>query len=192
MKKFLAMIMSMALLVTMSVTVFAAENPATNVGGDTGISVTGTYVSSDVNAKVSVTVAWESMSFTYNAATVGEWDPTDHSYSNGTDAGWAESGNKITVTNHSNVDVTAAFSFKAAVGLTLTGTFVGTSSVGNAAITENAVTLKAGVLNAYENADKVEAKFSFGADEFLPEDWTAGNEIGTVTVSISTTANSTT
>jgi hypothetical protein len=72
---------------------------------------------------VSVDVAWGEMEFTYTPATQGTWNPTTHSYDGGSEAGWSAIGNEISVTNHSNVGVTASFAFDTAEGLEIKGGF---------------------------------------------------------------------
>ena len=191
MKKIVSLILALALVMSMSITAFATENTGTltDTSNNKEITVTGTYNAGGSAAnKVSVTITWENMSFTYNAASQGEWNPTSHTYTGSTTAGWAESSNKITVTNHSNVDVNATFTFAKANAVTteLTGSFSGTSTVGKAAITNGTVKLNAGVVNEVDNADKVEAKLALTGS--LPENWTADNTIGTVTVAIATVA----
>ena len=85
----------------------------------TTINVAGKYAeSSDI---VSVDISWGAMEFTYNK---GNWDPQKHEYTNETGKNaWTANGNTITVTNHSNVDVTASFGFAKADGTNISGIF---------------------------------------------------------------------
>lgn len=179
MKKILSLVLALALVMSLSVTAFAAET-ATSTGGDSTITVKGTYNGTASSETVSVDIAWDAMSFTYNAASQGTWVPGDHSYSGAAAESWSATGNTITVTNHSNVAVTASFAFAkdSAVTTELTGSF----TYGDKTATENAVTLAAGVVNGYDSADKVVATLAMNGS--LPADWTAGNTIGTVTVTI--------
>ena len=66
-------------------------------------------------AVFSVDLSWGNMEFTYNPGSQGEWDPETHSYKEGTAiaSGWTcdENADRITVTNHSNVAVTATAMF---------------------------------------------------------------------------------
>lgn len=58
--------------------------------------------------RISVDIAWGSMEFTYSD---GTWNPETYTYEN---VGWkpaSEGGNKISVTNHSNVKILAAYHF---------------------------------------------------------------------------------
>ena len=78
-------------------------------------------VSFDVKAKYSagvvadvyaVDIEWGSMEFEYKSAGT-TWDPDKHEYVTTTEASWTESGNDITVTNHSNKPITATLSYTA-------------------------------------------------------------------------------
>lgn len=184
MKKFFALILALTMAVSVSVTAFAAAGSETNTGADTSIPVSGTYNAVSEEQVVSVDISWEAMNFTYTADTKGTWNPSTHTYINATNASWSADGNKITVTNHSNVDVKAGFAFTKDTSITneLTGTFAGTSTVGQTAIADDgSVTLKAGVENQPDDADKVVATLTLKGS--LPKD--TNKEIGTVTVSIS-------
>ena len=72
------------------------------------------------NNVVSVDINWGAMEFTYNK---GTWDPVNHEYVNSTGEAWTAEGNTITVTNHSNVDVTASFEFVKADNTNIIGMF---------------------------------------------------------------------
>jgi hypothetical protein len=77
---------------------------------------------------VSVDVTWGAMEFTYTPADPGTWDPENHRYTDTADASWSASGNDITVTNHSNVGVTATFDFEMDEDLAIKGKFSNTSN----------------------------------------------------------------
>ena len=61
----------------------------------------------------SVNISFDSMKFIYTAESRGIWNSTLHKYENPTPASWSFANNSITVTNHSNVPVTASFSYAA-------------------------------------------------------------------------------
>lgn len=191
MKKIIALILALALIMSMSITAFAAETGNLNdTTTSKDITVTGTYNAGGTAAtKVSVDITWDAMSFTYTAESEGTWNPSSHTYTDKAAASWASTTNTVTVTNHSNADVNVSFSFEKATAVTtdLTGSFSGTSTVGNAAISNGTVKLNAGVVNQPNAADKVEAKLALTGS--LPESWTAGNTIGTVTVGITAASN---
>lgn len=112
MKKLFAILLSVAFVLSMSVTAFAAESPTTNTGGNTTIDVTGTFVaSSGVGDKISVEISWDEMKFTYTEGAKGEWLPDQHKYAEDAVGSWSTDTATITVTNHSNTPIKAKFSF---------------------------------------------------------------------------------
>ena len=117
MKKILAMLLAVVMLLAMSTTVFAEELESHDVKG--------TYVVGGTEQTVySVDIAWGAMEFTYTDAFVGTWNAATHSYDGATEAKWIASGNTISVTNHSNAEVKVKLSFAAVDGLTtVTGSF---------------------------------------------------------------------
>lgn len=112
MKKILALILAVALVMSMAVTASAANGVAN--GGTDSAEVKGNYSSKATVTIYSVDIAWEGLSFTYNGAFEGTWNPQTHEYEDATAAGWAAGTGKITVTNHSNTDITATPSYTAA------------------------------------------------------------------------------
>ena len=113
MKKLLSIILSLALIMSMSMTAFAADVEAD--GGSASANVTGTYnAGSDGGVEYSVDIEWSGLNFTYNEGGKS-WNATTHTYDT-TEAGWAESDAKITVTNHSNAAITATPTWTAAEG----------------------------------------------------------------------------
>ena len=146
----------------------------TNDGtGSTDITVTGIYQAGTPAADVtSVDIVWDAMDFTYTAPSKGTWNASAHEYENATEGGWsATSGTdpKITVTNHSNLDVQASFAFNGTVG-GLNGSFTKTALVlGSAEGTE------------LSNAPTDETAFSVSGSAI-----DAGKSLGTITVTVST------
>lgn len=129
-KKLLTVLLCAAMLTTSTVTAFAADtSPNTNTGGDTSISVKGTYQAGTAGADViSVGVSWGQMEFTYQA--LGKkWDPESHTTTTLTSGTWSANGNDITITNHSNVAVTASFAFSTEKGVG--GKFYDSATSGN-------------------------------------------------------------
>ena len=123
MKKLASLILALAMALSLCVSVSAeeVEVDALNTNKEMPVQI---KVTEGVGGTVyKVTVAWESMDFTYKKAASGTWDPDTHTYSNGNAAGWTVNGNQliagaddygnytavssaITVTNHSNAPVT--------------------------------------------------------------------------------------
>ena len=180
MKKFFAIILTLAMVMAMSTTAFAAEGSSTikNDGGTQNIDVSAKYETGATTPDVvSVDVAWGAMEFTYSVGGEHKWNPADHTYTDDTSASWSASGNTVTVTNHSNVDVNVGFVFKAETGSAVTGSFSY-----NKTATENVVTLAKGVVNQYDNADSVVATLALDGE--VPAEQTSFEKVGTITVTI--------
>lgn len=174
MKKLLVIILTLAMLCTLSVAASAAS-PITSAGGTDQADVTGTYVPGSATDTIyRVDITWGSMEFTYTDAAEGTWNPQEHKYDGATDAAWtcADGANKVTVTNHSNAAVKATLSYSAATGFeAVSGSF------------DNAtITLATAVGTAKDNAPTGSAMLTLtGA---LPKNTTAGTTIGSVTVTL--------
>ena len=98
MKKILSLILALALVMSLSVTAFAATNDGTQ---NTSIDVNAMYTDG-----------------------IKTWDATKHEYTTDSSAAWTASGNTVTVTNHSNVAVKAELAFAADTAYnTVTGSF---------------------------------------------------------------------
>ena len=170
MRKITAFALSLILALSVSVTAFAAET--STGGGDTNIPVTGQYQAGAVSAEViSVDLAWDAMDFTYTAPSRGDWNPQTHEYENVTAGGWAPATTgtdpKITVTNHSNAEITAGFAFNGAVeGL-------------NGSFTKTALVLRSAEGTEVANAPKGETVFSVSGSSI-----DADKNLGTITVTV--------
>lgn len=182
-KKLLTALLCATMLTTSTVTAFAAgTSPNTNTGGNTNIEVKGTYQAGTAGEKISVGVSWEEMSFTYKAAVAGEWDPKEHKYADAEGGSWSADTKKITVTNHSNVAVTAALSFKKSDSITgtITGTFTESSGTEN----DNVLELATAVGTDKDNAPAAVAEFGISGDAI-----TVDVTLGTITVTIAKKAS---
>lgn len=114
MKKTLTFLLAIAMLAMVSITAFAATNDGSAA---TGIDVNGEFVAADAPAdKISVEIKWDEMKFTYTEAQK-VWNPTTHQYDQG-DGTWSSEAKNITVSNHSNIGIKAAFTFKGNNGIT--------------------------------------------------------------------------
>ena len=146
----------------------------TNDGtGSTDITVTGVYREGTPPADViAVDIVWDNMAFTYTAPSKGTWNAGTHEYENAAAGGWAATSGtdpKITVTNHSNLDVQASFAFNGTVD-GLNGSFTKTALVlGSAEGTEPS------------NAPTGETAFSVSGAAI-----DADKILGTITVTVST------
>ena len=114
MKKFIAIIAAIAMIATMSVSVFAAAE-IDAIGETLEGTVVANYEEADEGARVPVVVvdaAWSGLTFTYTVATEA-WNSTDLVWedSEGTWAGAAS----VEVTNRSSKAVNASVSYEAGV-----------------------------------------------------------------------------
>ena len=169
MKKITALILALTLVMSMSITAFA-----TTVGtGDQDIDVKGKYLDNSTTPTIySVDVTWGAMEFTYTESGAMTWNPADHTYTDSTSATCVANGNTVTVTNHSNAEVTASFAFNA---LTAYNTVTGSFDIASE-------TLDAGVVDDYDAADKVVATLTLAGT--LAETVTDFTKVGTITVTI--------
>lgn len=182
MKKLFTILLAVAMLASMSVTAFAADDTVTTDGGSKDISVNAKYVDGVSTPDViSADIEWGAMEFTYSVGGVKVWDAQNHQYTV-TDAtgGWSENGNTVKVTNHSNVDVKATFTYAPESGNTLTGAFTYDNS--KTADSTGAVSLAAGVVGQVSAADYVTAALKLsGTPSSTMTDFT---KVGTITVKI--------
>lgn len=127
MKKILSIILTVAMLMSLSVAAFAADinsggesgESGGQSGGDYTLGVSGVYVGgASASETISVDISWQSMQFTYTVASNGTWNPATHLYEGATQGGWSTNQSTITLTNHSNVDIGATFTFAAAAAAT--------------------------------------------------------------------------
>ena len=174
MKKFLVVFLAIAQVLVSTVSALAATT-ITAFGGSESTTVKGTYVSGGSATPVySVDITWGSMEFTYTDADSGTWNPETHSYDGGAVASWSceDGANVITVTNHSNVAVTADLSYEAATGYSgITGSF-----------SDSSLNLPTAVGTTRENAPTKTATLTLSGA--LPSDTAANTQIGTVKVTL--------
>lgn len=177
MKKKAALVLTLAMVFSLA-PLSAYADTLTAVGGTASHDVTATYVDGSSGGAggtvYSVDIAWGDMAFTYTAA-AGTWDPAKHAYTGAEGGVWTvdkDGGNTITVTNHSNADVTAAFSYAAASSFEgISGTFDNAS-----------LALKSAVGTEVANAPSGTAALTL--DGALGSDTTANTTIGTITVTL--------
>ena len=145
MKKVFTLLLSLALIATLSVASFAAT--ATSVPSSEGKDLNVGYTAQTAASTVySVDILWEDdLAFDYSAGTQGAWDPTQHDYAATSGAGWPDDTVAVTVTNHSNADVV--------VNLSVTDTNAEDGVTVTPATASD--TLTSGVNLAYEAADAV-------------------------------------
>lgn len=189
MKKLITTVLITAVAASMSLTAFAAntENSGTinNDNGSKDITVNAKYVDNTATRDViSADIEWGAMEFTYTVGGTKKWDAENHKYTvENSTSGWSENGNTIKVTNHSNVDINANFSYTKDANNTLDGSF----TYGNGKTAANGtVKLNAGVENQKDSADYVIATLTLsGTPSNTMKTLT---KVGTVTVKITGSA----
>ena len=173
MKKFFSIALVLVMMMSLSVTAFAAE---TNNGSkDTTIDVNAMYTDGAATPDViSVDIAWGEMQFTYSVGGTHTWDPVNHEYKDNTSASWTASGNTVTVTNHSNVAIKAELGFAADAAYSgITGSFG-----------EDATLLLATAVGTAKNAAPSDAA-DLTLSGVLASSVTTSTKVGTITVKIS-------
>lgn len=184
MKKTLALILTLAMVLSLAIVPAAAATTTdtiTSLSGTASHDVTATYKTSSSGGTgggtvYSVDITWGDMAFTYTAGSAGTWDPATHTVTGGASGSWAPDapgGNKITVTNHSNAEVTATLTYTAETAFNgISGTF------GNATL--NLATAEG---TTVENAPSGYTTLSLSGK--LDSGTLTGTKIGTITVTLS-------
>lgn len=149
-----------------TMSVFAESDTLTGAGSKT-IDVKAKYTDGVTTPTVySVDLTWGAMEFTYSVSGTKTWNPSTHVYDVVTTPTWTAAGNTVTVTNHSNAAVTAAFVYAKAAGFDgVNGTFnnaslpllatVEGSAVGSAPSGSTTLTLDGTLANTVTNFTKV-------------------------------------
>lgn len=175
MKKLFATIIALAMVLSMSVTAFAAEGSVTGQGaGDKTIDVTAKYDKSTSTETVyNVDIKWDSMTFTYTESGTKVWNPATHTYTTSKTSGWDKTEANVTVTNHSNASVDVSVEYAPVAGTGVSG-----------AVTNGSATLAAGVEGKPDEADSMTATLTISGtpNSTVTED---GVKIGTITIKIS-------
>ena len=172
MKKTISVLLTLVLMLSLSVTAFAAS--ATTAPATDSADINATYVAGAAGGVVfSVDIEWSAMNFTYQAAGQPVWDPETHSYSEAIPEKWEGSGT-VTITNHSNtaLDVTPSYTMDSGYEATELNFTVDGEAVDGAVIVESAADTNAAV----EKVITVTPKGKLAS--------TANGKIGTVTVTV--------
>lgn len=159
-----------------TVTAFAADATTITASGGTATkAVTASYSAGAGGSGTvySVDITWGSMAFTYSDGSGPTWNPATHTYSSGGAGGWSHSGNTVTVTNHSNAQVTANLAYASETGYEgISGSF------GN----KSTMNLATAVNTPVENAPTDTAALTLSGT--LNSTVTDPTKIGTITVTI--------
>ena len=176
MKNLITILLAVAMLASMSVTAFAADDTVTTDGGK-DISDNAKYVDGVITPPevISADIEWGAMEFTYSVGGTKVGDAQTHQYTvTGATGGWSENGNTVKVTNHSNVNVSATLGFTADV-VDVVGTFTEASGTENDSVLE----LATAVGTTHENAPTATANFGISGAAI-----DANKALGTITVTI--------
>ncbi len=158
-----------------------ATTNITDVNGSDSRDVYVTYQEGASSPTIySVDIVWESMEFTYTAASEGTWNPSTHTFIDVEGASWSFENNKITVTNHSNTEVKAKFTYAPAANFrAVSGEFV---DVHKDAISNATLTLNSAVGSTQDKAPSGSAYLSLAGE--LSSSLETQTVCGTVTVTI--------
>lgn len=173
MKKEIAIPVALVLSLGLCPVAYANDDSLVSVGEGKSIDVVARFESVQDEPDVySIDVAWEDMRFLYRERGSKQWDRRDHSYVDAAESSWIDDTAAITVTNHSNVHVTAAFDYAALEGTGVSGAFDIASK-----------DLPAGVIGKREEAASVTSTLVVKG---MPSDVidALGVKIGTATISI--------
>ncbi len=177
MKKFLTLILAVAMMATMSVSAWAET-----VRGETDkpIDVSGEYKDNSTKPEViSADVTWGAMEFTYTVSGSMDWNSDNHDYDDNTRGAWAENGNTITVVNHSNVPITVSFAFAANTGYS--------KDELSPALTTESVNLPTAENVSKDDLSTLTASSTLTFNGTLKAGTTDGTKIGSINVSIAKT-----
>ena len=187
MKKIMSLALALVMLMSLSVTAFAADTSPKTVEAENGtatIDVTAKYVAdvADPSDTYNVVVTWSGMEFTYTVEGTQTWNAETHKYDVQMDetGTWSENTATITVTNHSNVAVNATLSFAAAQGVTVTSAIKETSGETDDGVLALASAADGESLGDASKAPTASATFGITTGNAIEEDTT----LGTITVKI--------
>lgn len=182
MKKFLALVIVVAMTLTLAVNVFAETATKQETGNQT-VDVNVSTTTDTITPVYYVEVEWAGLDFTYKFGTDAGWDVANknHKYTGKTNnSGWGDARattatGTITVTNHSNVGITVSHSAdKIAGGDDLT--------VDTAFASEKTGTVVAATPNSeWESAANTVINVTVGG---TPSGITNSTKVATVTVTI--------
>ena len=179
MKKLFAILLAAVMVCTsvFCVPTFAADS-ALNGAGDSSQNVNVT-VDHKFDEVYAVDINWGSLEFTYNT-TYGGWNKTSHEYETSYGEWTAETTKTITVTNHSNKDVTVKTVYAPDNQNQVAGVTV---SVTGQSVADAAITLDAGVESKPNEAKKTEITVGVSG---APTDKRADKTVtvGSVTITI--------
>lgn len=118
MKKILSLTLALALMLSLAIPAFAADTDSRNV--------TAKYEKTETEDEIrNFDLRWGELSFTYSEHTDKTWNPNTHTYTEETTGGWDKTEAEITVTNHSNIELTVSMALTPVEGTGVTATLTG-------------------------------------------------------------------
>ena len=118
MKKMLSLTLALALILSLAIPAFAADTDSRDV--------TARYEKTETEDEIrSFDLSWGELSFTYSETTEKTWNPSTHTYTEETTGGWDKTEAEITVTNHSNIELTVTMALTPVEGTGVTATLTG-------------------------------------------------------------------
>ena len=118
MKKMLSLTLALALILSLAIPAFAADTDSRDV--------TARYEKTETEDEIrSFDLSWGELSFTYSETTEKTWNPSTHTYTVETTGGWDKTEAEITVTNHSNIELTVSMALTPVEGTGVTATLTG-------------------------------------------------------------------
>lgn len=146
MKKLFAIVLAVAMIAAMAIAVSAAD--LEDVGAFGAIAVQGTYNASGYTDTYLITMEYENLSFTYDAAGY-EWDGAQMKWVENDAAAWnGSTTGTITVTNKSSKAITATFTNTAPAN----GATIAYSAAEDVEFADNVLSLDAAVANKAPDA----------------------------------------
>lgn len=184
-KHLISAVTALALAAAMHIPALAENRLTNQSAGAHTMDVQGKYQAGAAAVDIiSVDIQWVGLEFTYTAGNAGTWNPAEHIYTDGTEGSWNDEKGSITVTNHSNVAVTAGFAFEFSCptdGKDIRGVFYEQNAPDDIESTNPVLTLASAVGTKRENAPNNTIYFGVsGKDCVIAEDGT----LGVITVTI--------
>lgn len=175
MKKLFAILMAVALLCTMSVTAFAANDVTTT--GNSSADLTVKYSSGSKVDAYAATIEWGSMEFTYTSA-AQKWDTENLQWTTDGTAAWSTNAGTVKITNRSSQAITAKFAFTAENANGVTGI-----TVNGAAINANGYSIASADTGAATGTAQTQTFSILPTGEYTGTN-TDAVKVGTITITL--------
>lgn len=189
MKKILAVLLVLAMAMTLALPTLAAGSSQGASEGDSTINISGKYDNSaneNLTPVVSADISWDSTTstFKYTKPNPGVWNEKTHTYDGKVNGGWGDDKLPIVITNHSDVYISVKVGFTQ--DSSHTGTIDGTFYTKNSDNTytsideSKSIVLDTAVGKQVADADSKTLYLGIDGDAITTE-----GKIGTITLTIS-------